>query len=507
MRLEYFKNTFVFRCDYHNRLIAKNAGFKWNPNAKVWYTKDLGVATRLREYADSNAENIFKQTCLTYTPKPGGLSFDPKGPTPYPFQLSSAQFALERNKSYLGLEPGLGKTGISALLFYNEKCPGIYICPPFLTRTVEEELNKWLGFSLIVGRYSFPMKGTLPDILIIPDSLLTRDNTLQMIYSFQNLTKKKARLIVDEAHRYKNHKAQRTKVLFDTIVPQFSKVTFLSGTPMPNRPMELYPVLSNCAPETIDYMSYFDYGMKYCAGFKSEYAWDFTGASNLLELSDRIVGKFLIRIRKQDVLKELPPKIEDQVIISDDIPPSIAKLDKKLLEKMSPDKATLGGEHVATYRRLLGNAKVDSVIDFVKHILEDTEESILIFAWHTEVIEKLQHELNVKHVITGQTPMKERHETVAQFQKDKERIMLGNILAMGTGFTLTKATRVIFAEFSWVPGDNDQASDRAHRIGQRDSVLCQYLVYKNSFDRNVLESNLAKKKNIEKLNRRNECPN
>ncbi len=73
-------------------------------------------------------------------------------------------------------------------------------------------------------------------------------------------------------------------------------------------------------------------------------------------------------------------------------------------------------------------------------------------------------------------------------------MLIGNYLAMGIGFTLTKATRGLFVEFSWVPGENEQAGDRMHRIGQTGSVHIQYMVYKNSIDKKVIEALLRKRK-------------
>jgi len=120
----------------------------------------------------------------------------------------------------------------------------------------------------------------------------------------------------------------------------------------------------------------------------------------------------------------------------------------------------------------------------------------LIFAIHKEVIGILKDGLEKFKplIITGDTGMSERAKRVAAFQAGESRVFIGNIQASGTGFTLTKATRVIFAEFSYVPAENLQAMDRAHRIGQHENVLVQYLVFKDSVDATVMQSILKKNK-------------
>jgi SWI/SNF-related matrix-associated actin-dependent regulator 1 of chromatin subfamily A len=187
------------------------------------------------------------------------------------------------------------------------------------------------------------------------------------------------------------------------------------------------------------------------------------------------------------------------------MPPLVSKIEKKILAEYSPEdliegeitriagKASL---HLATYLRLLGEYKLKYVLPFIESLLEDTKESILIFAVHKETIAKLEQALAKYEplIITGSVPKAKRHGIVKEFQTNpKRRLFMGNIQACGVGFTMTKATRVLFVEFSWVDGENSQASDRAHRIGQGQSVLVQYVVLKDSFDRQRMERLLMKR--------------
>jgi SWI/SNF-related matrix-associated actin-dependent regulator 1 of chromatin subfamily A len=114
---------------------------------------------------------------------------------------------------------------------------------------------------------------------------------------------------------------------------------------------------------------------------------------------------------------------------------------------------------------------------------------LLIFAWHHAVIDLLYRGLTEFYpvVVTGETSPKARAEAVARFQDHAgTRIFVGQILAAGTAITLTAASEVAIVEPSWVPGENYQAICRAHRLGQRDSVLASFLYLPNTLDERIM---------------------
>ncbi len=489
--------NFIFHCSYDERLHAQQSRFRWDRQIKKWYTPFHSIAARLRKFADESAQKEMDRVLLTTTPWTGRIPY-PKDQTPYGFQIPAAKFALERNRSYLGLDPRLGKTIVAALIINATEADAIYICPPFLTASVIEKLNRWLVKGA-ASELHYPMAKERPRILLVPDSQLLKLNTIEAIRSFVTIAKRGGypiRLFVDEAHRFKTPTAKRTKALYQQIVPLFDRITFMSGSPMPNSPIELYEVLSRCAPETIDHMNFFDYGRRYCDAYQHEHGWDFSGASNVEELSENI-KPFMLRLRKSDVLKDLPPLVEEMIVIDEEVPPTAAPLDKLLLESFSPKGYSLEDGHIATYRRIIGEGKVTHAIEHIESVLEDTKEKILIFGIHKKVMSDLFSGLKKYNplMITGETLVKDRQSIVEEFQNnDNRRIFLGNIQAAGIGFDLWKAERVIFVEFDWVPGNNDQACERAFKIGKSENIFVQYLVYKNSVDRSILDANFKKRK-------------
>jgi len=507
---------FLFDCKFEERHLAKDAGLCWDSTLKKWYTTSLAVAASLRVYAVGAAKTKINQAFITITPWAKPLSRVPINLKLMPHQETAIKFALERNRCYLGLDPGLGKTIVAAIVCAELRMPCVYICPPFLLQNVEAEFKKWAP-ELRVCVYSSrkTMHTLYPtascNVTIVPDSLLTKKETIEHVLNFSGTL-----LIVDEAHRFKNSDAKRTTALLGKgkvsgIVDMFDRQIFMSGTPMPNRPIELYPILSKVAPECIGFMSEYQYAQRYCAAWQAPWGRDVSGASNMAELAARVIypsGKFMLRQKK--ALLKLPPKLEEIFVVSAGMSPRLAKLDGHLGQvyrsgedlvklKLAEQAGHVEGEdlHLATYRRLLGVEKATHVLPYIESLLLETEENLLVFAYHKDVITKLKEGLasHKPFVITGETPIKDRQEIVKQFQEDKTRkLFIGNYVACGIGFTLTKATRVIFVEFDWVPGVNAQASDRAHRIGQTEPVLVQYVAYKDSIDKAVIETLLRKQR-------------
>lgn len=500
---------------FSERDIPRDAGFKFGQGQ--WYTDSPRVAAKLRVHADISAELLFRKHFIHVSPWPSPLptlrSHDMRQK---PYQLHAALFALERNRSYLRMDPGTGKTITAAIIasaYLNEfdDAPAVYICPAGLVANVVSEMETWLAGLYGVGVLEPPYEFISGDVIVVPDSILHNPAVMRSITDLR-----RGLLIVDEAHRFKSATAKRTAALLKHYTDWALKVVLMTGTPMPNRPIELYPVLSKLAPEAIDFASEWEYGRKFCAGHQKKagrrMVWDMSGASNMEELAERLFTPknapgFMHRVTK-DVLN-LPPLTEEIFVVADKMPPKLAKLDTALGSAYSTEDVMKGKIaakrnkeelHLATYRRLLGVEKAKLVIPYIKDVLEETTDAILVFAHHQEVITLLETALAAFEpvVITGATVLpKFRQAYVDKFQQQKRlRLLIANYTALGVGFNVTKANRVMHVEYSWVPGENDQSTARSHRLGQDKSVFVQYFCYANSLDNAILRSLMRKRKSI-----------
>jgi len=204
------------------------------------------------------------------------------------------------------------------------------------------------------------------------------------------------------------------------------------------------------------------------------------------ELQEKLRSTIMIRRLKEEVLEDLPPKNRNIIELQGKNayklnPEEYSEAIKKLEEgEISPDL------HWATQRRELGMEKVPFVVSYILEKLESVPK-LVVFAYHKNVIAAIEKALTEKGVgvltITGKTPSSQRQTIVEAFQTDAHiNVFLGNIRAAGTGVTLTAASNEIFVEQDWNPGMMLQAEDRCHRIGQKNSVNIEHLVFNNSID-------------------------
>jgi SWI/SNF-related matrix-associated actin-dependent regulator 1 of chromatin subfamily A len=493
---------------------ALDAGFVIRSKGECLQTKKAMKAQRLRRFADQSAERELKKYFITDYAPPEFIKY-PKTLTPKSFQLESARHALTRTPAYIADEAGCGKTITSALCMNTVFGFTLVICPPFLKYNWAKEIEKWSTHGATIGVVEdgkTNVKGMNHLIIICPDSLLTNKAIHAAL-----LTKRFTWLFVDEAHRYKTANAQRTKALLGDekhvgISGQAERVVLLSGTPIPNgRPIELYPLLSKLAPESYGHLDYLSFGKQYCAGkqvvrYEGRRAirnWDFSGRSHLKELRDKLRNKLMIRHLKKDVLKELGPKTRQIIFL--DTPKKIETYERTNLRDVGIDRfigedQNLGD--IAKYRRLVGKEKIIPSSLFIREHLESTNQKLVVFAHHVDVVETLTRLLKDFNplMVRGGLSAKEKSARVSEFQTNKKcRVVIGNMDAMGVGNTLTKAPTVIVVEPSWVPGVNEQAEDRVHRMTQEQNVYIKYLVLRGSMDERVLMAVLDKQRAIDQV--------
>jgi len=174
----------------------------------------------------------------------------------------------------------------------------------------------------------------------------------------------------------------------------------------------------------------------------------------------------------------LPEKIRSYIPIS--VSKSLARATAKAYE--TEDKTQAERTAFAHLRHDLGVAKVKDSLTYITEKFEDTDEQAVIFAYHTDVIHALQEGLTDHAVITGATSQADRQKAIESFQSGTIKYLIGNVLAAGTGITLTKARHAVFVEIDVTPANNWQAEDRIHRIGQNSTCYYHYLCAEKSMD-------------------------
>lgn len=490
----YESGLFIVNGEVGLKVAAKLRGsFEYNPLDRRYQTKSVTRASRFLDYFDEKA--LARYRLNRFVPDLPAREFIVGLDKLYEYQKEAVKWALTRNHFYIALEQGLGKTLVAITLLKNIEGPSVVVCPPFLIENWKREIAKWGGPKMTVLSYKEALHVEPPKITLVSDTMLLKKEVKDLFKK-----NKYSALLGDEAHRYKTPDAHRTIGFFRDLSPLVQRVGLLSGTPMPNRPIELFPALSYLAVNLIDSTpDYRSFGVRYANGFMDQFGhWDYSGASNLEELKKRI-EPFMFRKTKADVLKELKGKIVEKVFLE---PKAGLRDARTRLKALSEKYGTIGeiiknqrlGD-IAKARENLGFSKVDAAVEFIK---SGERVPTLVFAWHKDTISKLADRLGVVTPIVGSLPVEKREAVIKDFMGGRTNILIANLKTM-VGYNLTRATRVVFVEFSWSPADNEQAEDRAHRIGQDEILLVQYLIAPGTLDEQVIDSLNLKKRNIDKL--------
>lgn len=420
---------------------------------------------------------------------------------------------MPSKSALLALEMGLGKSACAIKACDNLQAKNILIiCPAFLRTNWHREYQLWSKENL---RTQIIEKGmdiisSVAQIIIVSYDLIGKSFIPGCPGPIlRQLLKLKFDVgIFDESHYLKELTSLRTRsvLLKGHLASRCNYKFFLTGTPILNRPIELYPILKACVPKSLDrYNTYKTFAQRYCGGhFNGFQYWD-KGATNIEELKERLdFSGLMLRREKKDVLKELPEKSYQLIRLDPD--GTLKKLMKEqesleCIEGMKFKAVKVDSARISQIRHALAIAKVPAAADFIRNALEQ-KEKIVVFVHHIAVIEKLKsifYDLNPV-VIYGKVPVSTRQLLVDRFQNNKAcRLFIGQIQAAGIGITLTAADHVIFVEPSWVPGEINQAIDRVHRIGQKKSVTAQFLVVTDSLEEKMMKQVIEKIKVIKKL--------
>ncbi len=445
------------------------------------------VVTRYRDNDQAIADSQATDADIDI-PVPAGLSY-------LPYQKAGIAYAIKRSSTLIGDEMGLGKT-IQAIGVINATAPKtvLVVCPASLKINWKNEMTKWLVADRdiqIVNGGGEQIPAT-PDVIIINYDVLSKHKDAINARTWDLV-------IMDEAHYIKNNTAARTKV---AVGIKANRKVVLTGTPITNRPIELQPIAGYLDPVTFG--NYFKFGVRYAGAHQinigRKTVWDFNGSSNLDELQRVLRQSFMIRRKKDEVLKELPEKVRQIIVLpnsdySDQIKKEFETLADAVDETSSED---IEFEQMSGVRHETALAKVNDVVTHVAAI----DHQVVVMAHHKDVVDGIKAGLEAagKSVVTltGDCNQAHRQNAVETFQAGNADVFIGTIGAAGVGITLTSASHVVFAELDWVPGNMSQAEDRCHRIGQDSSVLVQHLVVDGSIDARLAQVLVGKQRVLDK---------
>lgn len=406
-----------------------------------------------------------------------------------PFQQEGLAFLLRTDRCLLADEMGLGKT-VQALAMLSETgaYPAMVVAPPHLMRNWENEIARFVrkrsGEPLTV----YVVKGLKPYELPKADIYLMH---YLLLRGWKETLPQLAlpTVIFDEVQELRHSGTEKYSAA-SLLAEAAERVVGLSGTPIYNQGAEIWNVVN-----ILDFHSLGDY-----ESFTREWCY---GYGNRIVAKPELLGErlrregLMLRRTKQEVLKELPPKRRLVMAVDSDegvykklmLPVwQTLKLMKATTDANASQRALWEMEIERGERQATGIAKAPYVVQFVRALLE-ADEKVLLFAHHHEVMDIYKRELKSfsPAFVTGR-------ETPAMKERSVERFMAGRTnlccisLRAASGLNLQRASCVVFGELDWSPAVHSQAEDRAHRMGQTDSILCYYLVTKGGSDQEMQDA-------------------
>lgn len=414
---------------------------------------------------------------------------------PRPFQIAGAEF-IERNngRALMAWEMGSGKSLLSLLYAYRnpEVFPIIIVCPAALKWNWERECTVHFSWRAEV------LQGTKPKRTPIPSHsriiILNYDILKPWIPYLLEL--KPGLIIYDEGHAVSGRTTKRAKASL-LLADKIPRVIVLTGTPMMNRPSDLWAPL-RLASSTL-FPSFMPYAHRYCAPKRKFYGWDFSGASHLKELHEKI-QPVTSRLRKIDVLKDLPEQQDTIVLLDLTDREEYEKVRDEYLSFVGDGKPSLLGKEARDKARgslfrlkhLVAQLKLPAVFDWFDQFFKNSEEKIICFGIHRESVVEAIYEKYKKRsaIITGKTSGKEKQIQFDKFLRDpKCQLLSGNIDAAGVGLSARGVSNTAFVELPWTPAKVDQGKARTHGIGRGEAgKICQswFLIARGTVEEKLL---------------------
>ena len=504
------------------RVQVKGFGAKWNKDAKSWVVpmskialvqeaikddcpvlcENISAIPEVHTYTTKKAERVAISDVATLgddDPRVREMEARlsevfPPGHKLYPFQYVGVRFAeLAGGRALIGDDMGLGKTmqSLGYVALHPEHHPALIVCPAIVKYNWLNETQKWLGSTYtsgVIDKGSSPVPDT--DIVIINYDIMNKKKDELLERGFKTI-------VCDESHHLKNHKAARTKATLD-VAEQCESVLFLSGTPVTNRPKELWTTLTTLRP-TEWRGKWFDFTERYCDPHekhvgRGRYIRDTSGSSNEKELHG-VLRDLMIRRLKKEVMTELPDKVRDyvQVNVSDAELRKYKRLSQTLWTEAQSGKPGAVLNMLTELRHECGRMKTKFAAKYVTDYVEQTGGPVVLFAHHKDVLREIYDKVREMKkedggrfrlsVIIGETPANKRTEIVERFQEGSVDILFASTTAANTGITLTRADTVFFVERDWTPAVEEQAEDRVNRIGQDSgTVWAKYLTLRGTID-------------------------
>lgn len=526
MRLDYQPGSRCFTLhDAPNATaIMREHGLDYSVPGRCLMTREPYAAAAFGEYATPAAAAelapILTEVAASWALTPASADWPdylkPDRQSPYPLQLADLEYALRRQHTLIGDEPGVGKTP-TAIMYANLLAAGrgdfraLAIVPASIRLQWADRIRQWSTIPKTrLSVLSTGARGVPPTSAGIHWTILSYDGARGGPACRAIMANHYDLLVLDEAHYLKTPTTGRARSIFGAadrgtwIAQRCAHVLALTGTPIPNRPREAYTLARHLCHEAIDFMSEKAFHERFNprADRRAE-----TGrvigvreaVGRCAELQTRLRASIMTRHLFADAFPQLRLPVYD-LVYADNTAPVRAALEAEKLLDIDPETFQFEGPidgAISTARKMMGLALAPQVVRYVDMLHAGGDDKIVVFAWHIEVLDILEKGLDRLGVVRvdGRTSERQKAAAIEQFRENPEiGVILGNVLSLGTGTDGLQhvSRRAVLAEPEWVSGHNEQCFRRLYRAGQKSQVLGDIFVARGSLAEYILGSSLRK---------------
>lgn len=470
---------------------------RWSPENKEWRVPfsemglylaralipELVLDEDLQRIA-SNLDQRFKDTAKIISKENGSIL--PGLPQfLLPYQRTGVEFLVRCENAILADDMGVGKT-MQAIFYATLWQPRIVLCPASVKYFWRDEISRCFpshSVQVISGTSDTTQQDAEWTILNYDILACYLDALLERQFGV---------LLADEAHHCRTLEAIRTKA-FLSIATRVPRVVCISGTPLINRPLDLFPLLVATKKLPLNAKHFF--GLRYCGGHQ-EYVpirggrgrkravWKYNGSSNTEELK-HYLKSFMIRRTRAEIRNDLPPMLRTILTVDLD------NLDEYLLEK-NEVLEWLNQEQAASYNTKLvriNALRMKSAIGKISMVnerlgdIKEAGEKAVVFSSFLKPLYALHNQNAESILFEGKMNERQRHEAVSRFQNDPDcHFAFCSLDAGGEGITLTAANHLFFLDLPWMPSKLAQGEARLQRHGQQRTVNVIYVLGKGTVD-------------------------
>jgi len=423
---------------------------------------------------------------------------------PMPTQISGAKFLAARHRALLADEPRVGKTGAAIIAADMILANTIDVVTTASGRAVwRRGFHTWSKLGRSIGIVGVDKNAETCDIRILSYNGATKFTS----------QRKTDLVILDESHNCKNPDAKRTQAILGkplaggrslvtngALVQDATRAWFLTGTPLPHDPSDIWTTMRSSCPERLyandqrgwpDVTRFEDFRHRYCIVRMKQLSRFNTipvviGGRNEGELRERM-GDFILRRTQKDI--GIRPSVFElfPLVVSNAVRKQVdGDIDKSAILHAAETGNTKALEmELGPLRRLTGNIKAQAVVEAVKEEFDNGLDKIVLMYWHKEVGDVLEAGLEKFSPlrIDGSTPVKQREQYELAFRENSEnRVMLGQIQAAGEAVDFSSANELWFVETSFSPKDQAQAAMRITNVNQTRNTFVRVCCIEGSID-------------------------